>query len=473
MTYFKLDIPKVNESVSRYKEIKNNCLEDIGIVYRGLGYTESAWNDPNAYTFIEKTKRDKYKISEYFGYIDSLYNEINQFKANIDDLCSKQGYRRSSITLKFDDSDIDECKKYLNNAVILLNDSLNKINITSFKPDFEYINLLYNLRSEIKVIKNSINQLIEDISSFTNSINNEIYNSRFRLKRIGDFDLNLKVTDYKWRVTDIETKTIEKISNDEYSNIGLNKIENSIRNYEVSGIPSSYNFNNNQINLEETDKVNGLNNNLNNIFATENKIITEETEKISGLNSNLNGTIANQNDIKLNPNEKVEGLNRNVNQTVVSQNNIDTDENERINGLNNNLNNVSTEYTDVNINTNDRVEGLNNNLNNKNINSTEIQFDGNKNIKDLNTNIYESKVNNVDMNLNINKNINVSNNISTVKVNEVNIDTSNIMNKNYDLGTGINIAEVKTSGINTDINRNVNLDTNIKRMESLDDLDRK
>ena len=44
MTYFKLDIPKVNESISNYNEIKNQCLEDINLVYNGLGYTDSAWN---------------------------------------------------------------------------------------------------------------------------------------------------------------------------------------------------------------------------------------------------------------------------------------------------------------------------------------------------------------------------------------------------------------------------------------------
>ena len=448
MTYFKLNIPKVNESITRYKDTKNNCLEDIGIVYRGLGYTESAWNDPNAYTFIEKTKRDKYKINEYLGYLDSLYNEINQFKLNIDDLCSKHGYRRNSVTLKFDDSDIDACKRYLNNAITLLNDSLNKINISAFKPDFEYINLLYNLRSEIKSIRNSTNQLIQDINNFTNSVNNEIYNSKFRLKRIGNFDLNLKPSDYNWKVVEFAENTIDKGQYESYSGVSLNKIDNNTQDSKLSNTIPSYN-------------------------STITNITTEEVQRVAGLNNNLNNTSANQNDIVLDETKKVEGLNNNLNTTYSNQNSIDLETSKRVDGLNQNLNTVSTKDIDVNIDNIGKINGLNDNIDNKNVNSAEIQFDTTKNIKDLNTNAYETKTNNVDMNFNVNNNVNVSNNISSAKANQTNIDTSNIISNNYDLSSGINIAEVNSSGINSNISKNVNLDTNINKMESLNDLDSK
>lgn len=448
MTYFKLDIPKLNESISSYKTTKNDCLEDLGIVYSGLGYTESAWNDPNVYTFIEKIKRDKYKVSEYFNYLDRLYNEINQFKTNIDLICNRHGYRRNSIALKFDDSDIDNCKRYLDIAITYLNDSLNRININDFGVDFEYISLVYNLRSEIKIVRDSIKELKQQINDFVNSINNEIYDSKFRLKRIGKFDFNLKTTEYRWKVTDIDTKTIDKGNYQEYSNIKLNKINNEIKNYEMSGIPSSYNFNNNQINMEEVDKVNGL-------------------------NDNLNTTIANENDINLNKLENVEGLNSNLNQMHSNKNNINLEEKEKINGLNQNLNNISTKYTNVNINNEDKVQGLNNNLDGKNVDSAQIKFDAIKNVRELNTNIYEAKTNNVDMNLDINKNINVSDNISTAKINETNIDASNIVSNDYDLSSGIKTAEVKNIDISNNINSQINLDTNLKKMESLNDLNSK
>ena len=70
MSYFKLDIPKLDDAISSYKFNKKNYLEDVNIVYSNLGYTESAWNDPNAYTFIERIKSDKYKLNNYFNYLD-------------------------------------------------------------------------------------------------------------------------------------------------------------------------------------------------------------------------------------------------------------------------------------------------------------------------------------------------------------------------------------------------------------------
>lgn len=201
MTYFKIDIPKLNESVSRYQEIKKECLDDINLVYRGLGYTESAWNDLNAYSFIEKVKKDQCKLNEYFNCLDALYEEIQQFKTNIDSICSKHDYKKNSIILKFDDNDIELVKKYLDNALILLNDSLNKINVVTL--DLRYIGLLYNLRIEIKLIKESIIKLKEEISEFVNSVNNEIYDSKFRLKRKGDFDFDLKPTNYTWKIVNL------------------------------------------------------------------------------------------------------------------------------------------------------------------------------------------------------------------------------------------------------------------------------
>ena len=338
MTYFKLDIPKVNESISRYKEIKSNCLEDIDLVYRGLGYTESGWNDPNAYTFIEKTKRDKYKIKEYFSYLDNLYNEINQFKTNIDDICNKQGYRRNTLTLKFDDSDIDMCKKYLDNAIILLNNSLNKINISDFKLDFEYLNLVYNLRSEIKNIRKSISNLLDDVSTFTNSINHEINNSKFRLKRIANFDFNLKTTDYRWKVANLDVNAIRKINNEIYSEVKGSQIENKIKGSELNRPVTSYNPSQTEINIEKAENVKGLNNNLNSTLANQKDIEFEDSKQVQGLNNNLNSMISEQRNIELKESQTVQGLNNNLNSTLANQNEIEFEEEKTIQGFNNNLN---------------------------------------------------------------------------------------------------------------------------------------
>ncbi len=447
MTYFKLDIPKVNESISRYKEIKSNCLEDIDLVYRGLGYTESGWNDPNAYTFIEKTKRDKYKIKEYFSYLDNLYNEINQFKTNIDDICNKQGYKRNTLTLKFDDSDIDMCKKYLDNAIILLNNSLNKINISDFKLDFEYLNLVYNLRSEIKSINKSVTDLLDNISSFTNSINNEIYNSKYRLKRIANFDFNLKTSDYKWKVADIDTNAIKKVNNEIYFEVKGTQIENKIKDSELNRPVTSYNPSQTEINIEKAENVKGLNNNLNSTLANQKDIEFEDSKQVQGLNNNLNGALTNQTEIQFEEEKAIQGLNNNLNSTIANQNEIEFEEEKTIQGLNENLNSVTTT-------------------------NSAVTFETQK-VNDLNNNIESVKTNNTNINYNIGNAVNVSNNIVNAKVNQANIDASNIVSKNYDVSYGIEQAEVKSTGITADISKTVNIDTNIRRMESLKDLDKK
>lgn len=423
MTYFKLDIPKVNESISRYKESKKDCLDDLGVVYRGLGYTESAWNDINAYAFIERTKKDRYNINEYFNYLDNLYNEVNQFKTNIDSICSKQGYRRNSIILKFDDSEIEMCKRYLTNSITLLNDCLNKINITAFRPDFEYIGLVHELRNEIRLIKNLINELIDNIDSFVNSINNEIYNSKFRMKRIGNYDLNIKKIDYHWKVTDLNTKGINNIKQDFYFNVNETKIKNKVQDSKLSSIEPIKNVGVNEINMKETEKIKGLNDNLSSSLARENDIELQESQTIQGLNNNLDSKLANENYINLEESKT--------------------------------------------------IDGLNNNLNTNNSNQNTISFEPIKNIDNLNDNITIEKTGNNTINYNINNDINVSDNIVNVEAKQVNINTSNIISNNYDLSEGINIVEAKTNRIETDMNKNVNIDTNIKKMESLSELDKK
>ena len=446
MTYFKLDIPKVNESISRYKETKKICLDDINIVYRGLGYTESAWNDPNAYTFIEKTKRDKYKLNEYFNYLDNLYNEINQFKLNIDSLCSKQGYRTNTVLLKFDDNDIEICKRSLNKVINYLNDSLNRIDINDFEITFEYRNLVYNLRNEIKVIKNSINQLIQDISSFVNSINNEIDDSKFRLKRISRYNFDLKVTDYKWKVTNIDTKMINVNNIENYSNVSNQKIQNDI---------SGDNYN--------------LSKNIANYNANVNKIDADETEKVEGLNKNLFTTFNNQSNIDLEESQKVEGLNKNLFTSFTKQNNINLEEATNIKNLDDNINSVSVKDNKINTNVFSETKELDNNLNQFDINDNKISLDLSKDFTSLDREIESVKASNNSINYNVGDAVNVSRNVFEAKVNQANIDTSNVVSSNYNLSSGIDIAEVKTTGIATDINQNVNLDTNIKKMENLNE----
>ena len=323
MTYFKLDIPKVNESISRYKDIKINCLEDINIAYSGLGYTESAWNDQNAYTFIETIKKDRYKLNEYFSYLDNLYNEINQFKTDIDTICNKQGYRANSIVFKFDDSQIEDCKQYLRDVIPLLNDSLNRININSFSADFEYINSVYKLRSEIRSAKTMVNNLLADIDNFVNSVNNEIYDSKFRMNKLGKYQFNIKTTDYIWNTTTPNTK-VSKAELPKLEGIRSNSINIDIkgnRDINVSNNITNYSINNNTIDLKE-ENISNVNKNINQYDINNNKMNFKEIEEINRLNSNLKEYSTLENKVNLEDPSDIRNLKRDASEFLIHDNHI-------------------------------------------------------------------------------------------------------------------------------------------------------
>ena len=493
MTYFKLDIPKINENLSRYNEIKNNCLENIGFIYNGLGYTESAWNDSNAYNFIEKVKSDKYKTNEYFEYLNSLYNEINNFKTNIDNLCSKQGYRKNTITLKFDDNEIEQAKKYLENAKWYLNDCLNKINVSDFEGNFDDLSLIYNLRSEIKSVRNTIDNIIEEVKEFVKSVNNEIVDSRVRIKRLGNFDFGLKVSEYKWKVADLNVKKVDISNLEEYSNASISKIKDNTKSANLSS-NEFVNIGANKIetqNIETVEKIDanlynslakqikigdknfeaikGLNNNINNHLARENNIEFDDEGQIKGLNNNLNINIAKEAKVEEKKFEGIKGLNDNINNNLAKENNIEFDDEGQIRGLNDNLHNVSLSDTVIEKIDTSKTQGLKNNINDAISNVNNIDFTASK-TSNLGNNVENAKVNNNSIDYTINTNVSVGDNIASVNANQTNIDTSNIVSKNYDLGSGISAADPSEIRINSNINKTVDLDVNINKMESLKDV---
>lgn len=493
MTYFKLDIPKVNESVSSYKTKKNNCFEDINLVYNGLGYTESAWNDQNAYSFIEKVKKDRYNLNEFFVYLDNLYEEINTFKNNIDDICAKQGYRRNTIIFKFDDSSISLCKEYLNNAVTYLNYALNRIDINDFPDDFEYTNKLYDLRSEIKSIRNSIKNLINDIDKFVSQVNNEIYDSKNRLKRLGTSNFNLKVTDYKWGITDLNAKVNVNKSIQTYNQVNNVKTNFKVNNEDLELNETFFDLNMTKVDLKDQDSINKLNNSLNTYSTIQSDIELEENKNIKGLANNTNDYFSVQNNINLEKERKVEGLVNKVNNYAGNQTDINLEKNKELNGLTNNTTNYSsiqsninldeqrkvegltanvdvntTNTTNIGLNNNETISGLNREVKTENLKNNEILFNSND-INSLSNNIKEANVTDNNINYAVN-NVDFTNNISSFESAQTNINTSGMVNNNHNLGSGIQTAEVKTTGINSNIANNANLDININKLESLDDL---
>ncbi len=387
MTYFKLNIPNINNNIDRYRYYKKNILNDLSYVYRGLSYTQNSWNDTNSYSFLDKVKKDKYKLNNYFNYLDGLYTEIETFKNNIDNICYKYGYKRNFTTFKFDDNKINDCKRNLNNIIALMNNSLNYININKFGTDFENINLIYTLRNEIKNIKKLTSNLLNTIDNFTRSINNELYNSRFRLTRKKGYEFDLKVSNYNWKLNDMRVMKKDLDRTLSISNTVDNKINKNIEvnNKLSSDINNSYQ-NNNNIEFSKQERIKGINNNLNSYMTNNTAIDKLKEEDIKGLNNNIN-SISNKstsiNNIDL---EDINSLTDNVNKTQAKRKDILFEIDDDFNNIKNNVTSYSSGDNNINYKYNKDLNNLTNNINNYDTKTTNIDFKDNSTFN-LNDNV--------------------------------------------------------------------------------------
>lgn len=194
MTYFKLDIPRINEEILNYRVYKKKYFDDIISAHRTLSSIQTAWDDINSRYFLENVKKNGNNSLEYFEYLDRLYSELDNFKNNINEICYKQGFVYNSVFLKFDDSELEYCKKYLSNAVYYLNNILNDISSDDF--DEEYKNTINNFLYQIRKIRGKIKNLLNDLDSFSKSINNAIESSKLSVNRMEKFEKSFKELDY-------------------------------------------------------------------------------------------------------------------------------------------------------------------------------------------------------------------------------------------------------------------------------------
>lgn len=210
MTYFKINIPKVNQKIINYRINKKKCDENLQQIYDKIEYMKLKDEYRYLDLFIKKVSEDRNKIEDYQLYLDCLYNEIENFKFNIIDICKRNGYQDESLILKFDDAEILKCKDCLNSSITVLNDSYFDINAQNLESNFENINLIIELKNEIYEIKNLLNELIQNIINFSNLINNEVSNSKIRISKIKNYDLNLKPIDISWKFNEIDINQIKE-----------------------------------------------------------------------------------------------------------------------------------------------------------------------------------------------------------------------------------------------------------------------
>lgn len=439
--YFKLNIPQVNESISSYRSNKNNCLEDISYVYNGLKNTDSAWNDANSVSFINKVKKDSYEIHNYIYYLDSLYNEIETFKSNIDNVLSKYGYKRNAVYLKFDDTKINSCKSHLNNIVTLMNNSLNYINISDFNQNFLNINLIYNLRNEINRIKSNVLELLDDISLFSKKISNELIESRYRIKKISDYNLKINLTNYNWKLSYMNTSGIVKDTSVQKLNVQTNKIDNTV----ASDLKNNLNIQEKSAFVASIDNV--LKKEMESSYLNDNSVksvlqtdILFDSVDSKKVNDNIDSINLNYNKIDKVDNKIIDELDKNIKGYSSNDQTIKLDENE-VNGLTDNItfnNNVKENNIIFDSNWNDVGDNLNKNINEiKENNTNDFEFNANLNDTLLSKSIKEAKVSDNSISLDNINNMSKLDDIKSFDVNSngnsINFSSQNIQSLNNDI----------------------------------------
>lgn len=182
MTYFKLNIPSVNDKVNEYQKYKKSFFNDLENAHKCMSNVREAWQDANSEIFYEKVN-ENYNSCIYFNeYLDKLYKELNTFKNNIDSICHKFGFSYNSVTLSFDDSSINSCYTYLKNASYYLNEILNNLYTNTFGQ--ENVNLVTTFWYNIRDIEYSIRCILYDLENLVKMINDELQDSRNRVSKI-------------------------------------------------------------------------------------------------------------------------------------------------------------------------------------------------------------------------------------------------------------------------------------------------
>lgn len=201
MAFFKLNIHEINGNVERHVGYLNSLKEQVDLVYNSLIGADAYWNDMNTISFISRVKSDGYKLNDYIIYLNNIYKELLYFSDDVKNTCSKYGYKNTR-TIKFNDTRLSECLRYLNQAIEILNINLKRLN--SLTQDVQYVSLssVYEKISQINKLIGLIDVLKNDLSDFCNSINVCVSDSKIRKSKIEKNQLGISLVKYAWNLTE-------------------------------------------------------------------------------------------------------------------------------------------------------------------------------------------------------------------------------------------------------------------------------
>lgn len=498
MSYFTINISKLNNSIESYKTTRSDLNDDLSSIYESLKNTDAGWMDNNSVAFMNVLKNDKFDIDNYLSDMDRLYKQIESFKDDIDTVCSRYGFKKNTVTLKFDGAKIDRILSKLQGVLTYLNNTLQYVEMCNFDSSFSAYYRVKKLKTEIKSIRGLVNNVISEIKKFKKSIDNVISEHQMEFPRVVGFDLNIEPLEYIWSLNspdleDVELKenktftTSRRIINIEKQTSHSNAVNAALSSEKTIGFDSGEaselqtNFVSHSVKDIDAIKMNDT--------AMDKIMYTTDESKV--LNTNVDFVDTNtvdyiKSDYVKNDINGVNNFVSEVKEHTMSNYSMGTDNN--INKIgsdvsytksdysinaDNNINKIDNQVTytkdDYNISANTGINQINNqsSLNKQDYNTTNSTLNVNgtnqsninkadynvasSNINVANNNVNLSQVSDVHANSNVSMNVNTNN--TSMSVNEVHVGSSSNMaidSSNVDLGSGVNKYETGGTSMNVE-----------------------
>ena len=204
MISFNINLKNLNKSIENYRNNKKKLLDEINSAYENLKNTDVGWNDANSVVFLEKIKKDKYEINNYFANFDKLYLEIENFKNRFNNIFNNYGYKSNSVKLKFNENYINVVLKKMDNVMNYLSSALYYINLCNFNNDFDMKTQVQNLVKDIKTLNNNITIISSKINTLKRQVNSLLIDSQQSFRNVNAFGLNITTTKYNWSLQNSE-----------------------------------------------------------------------------------------------------------------------------------------------------------------------------------------------------------------------------------------------------------------------------
>lgn len=212
MSYFKLNISNLENSINQSKNSIKLLEEDINTTYNNLSNVDSAWNDVNGQSFKEVIKKDKYETNEYLDNLKELLYVLEEFKNNLLRICLKVS-ENDKVSLYFNNDILNKIETKINNIFTNLTNINKYLNILE-NTDFSR-KIIYNLKNEIKQIKADCLIIHENIKTFSLSVEKELDNTKEKIKKVSQKCIyNVEILQFNWQVEDITINNVKNIKQD-------------------------------------------------------------------------------------------------------------------------------------------------------------------------------------------------------------------------------------------------------------------